>query len=93
MGALFFPAISSAMGSLLKYTLPRSWVLSEKLTGSKGLLKEQWGRSLIGGCLFVVLKDAVLLYCKWRKARDFGKRKVLEWAPPKEKKAGRTAVR
>lgn len=80
MGALFFPAISSVMGSLLKNTLPRSWL---GFGQSRGLLKEQWGRSIVGGCLFVVLKDAVLLYCKWRKARDFGKRKVLDWVPPK----------
>lgn len=83
MGALFFPAISSVMGSLLKNTLPRSWL---GFGQSRGLLKEQWGRSIVGGCLFVVLKDAVLLYCKWKKARDFGKRKVLDWVPPKNQK-------
>jgi hypothetical protein len=49
------------------------------ITGHKGLLKEKWGRSLVGGCLFVVLKDAVMLYCKWKKARDFGKRRVRDW--------------
>jgi hypothetical protein len=46
---------------------------------TKGILKEKWGRSLVGGCLFVVLKDAVVLYCKWKKARDFGKRRVRDW--------------
>jgi hypothetical protein len=85
MGALFFPHISSLMGVLLKHSLPRSWTFSDRLLGStKGLLKEQWGRSLIGGCLFVVLKDAVMLYCKWRKARDFGKKIVLDYVPPKQ---------
>ncbi len=87
MGALFFPAVSSMMGSLLKYTLPRSWVTT-KFAGSRGLLKEQWGRSIVGGCLFVVLKDMVTLYCKWKKARDFGSRKILDYVP-KEKNGKR----
>jgi hypothetical protein len=26
-----------------------------------------------------VLKDAVTLYCKWRKARDFGKKRIEEF--------------
>lgn len=83
MGALFFPAISSVMGDLLKLTLPAKWVTKQpprwgvKVSG--GLLKEKWGRSIIGGCLFVVLKDAVTLYCKWKKARDFGKKRVLDY--------------
>jgi hypothetical protein len=88
LGALFFPAISSIMGTILKLTLPSHltsttttskgifWTTTEV---SKGLLKEKWGRSIVGGCLFVVLKDAVVLYCKWKKARDFGKRKVLDF--------------
>lgn len=83
MGALFFPAISSIMGDLLKIALPAKWVTKQpprwgvKVSG--GLLKEKWGRSIIGGCLFVVLKDAVTLYCKWKKARDFGKKRVLDY--------------
>ncbi len=89
MGALFFPAISSIMGDVLKYSLPPRFVentfhhtrfsgLTMKVA-SRGLLKERWGRSIVGGCLFVVLKDMITLYCKWRKARDFGKRKVLDY--------------
>jgi hypothetical protein len=27
----------------------------------------------------VVLKDAIVLYCKWKKARDFGKKKILDY--------------
>ena len=89
MGALFFPAISSIMGDILKYSLPTRFVentihhtrfsgLTMKVA-SRGLLKEKWGRSIVGGCLFVVLKDVITLYCKWKKARDFGKRKVLDY--------------
>lgn len=83
MGALFFPAISSLMGDLLKVALPAKWVTKQPnrwgVRISDGMLKEKWGRSIIGGCLFVVLKDAITLYCKWKKARDFGKKKVLDY--------------
>ncbi|KAK0104907.1 hypothetical protein ONS95_005171 [Cadophora gregata] len=74
MGALAFPAISSAMGEIVNM-LPLKW--KDRIGG--GLLREKWGRSVVGGCLFVVLKDMVTLYCKWRKARDFGKRKVMDY--------------
>jgi len=88
IGALFFPAISALMGDILKYALPSKWVtkgisgvslkLGSKSLG-KGMLQEKWGRSIIGGCLFVVLKDVVVLYCKWKKARDFGKKKIVDY--------------
>jgi hypothetical protein len=85
MGALFFPAVAAAMGEVLKISLPAKWVgrgVGVRV-GAKGLLMEKWGRSLVGGCLFVVLKDVVTLYCKWRKARDFGKRRVVDWVGKK----------
>lgn len=80
-GALAFPAISSVAGDLLGMALPAKFVGSNINVrfGSKGLLKEKWGRTIVGGCLFVVLKDVVTLYCKWKKARDFGKRKILDY--------------
>jgi len=85
MSALFFPAISSLVGDLLKHTLPSKWILKSSwmANGKGGLLQEKWGRTLIGGCLFVVLKDAVVLYCKWKKAKDFGKKKVLDYVKGK----------
>jgi len=93
MGALFFPAISSLMGDLLKHTLPKRWVtkpflldiiaspMKKRALPATGLLQEKWGRSLVGGCLFVVLKDALILYVKWKRARDQGKRRVLDYHP------------
>jgi hypothetical protein len=98
MGALFFPAISSIMGDILKYTLPRTWVTKqgERLglrfgiragDGPKGFLQEKWGRTILGGCLFVVLKDAVTLYCKWKKAQYFGKRRILDYAGERKGKS------
>jgi len=91
MGALFFPMISSMVGDLLKVALPSRWV--DKGVGLRlaskdgGLLKEKWGRTLVGGCLFVMLKDVVTLYCKWRKAKDFGRRKVLDYVGKKKGRA------
>lgn len=83
MGALFFPTVAAFMGDILKHALPAHWVgrgLGLRYAGrSPGLLKEKWGRTIVGGCLFVVLKDVVTLYCKWKKARDFGKRKVMNY--------------
>jgi len=86
MGALAFPAISSVVGDLLNFALPAKLVgrgVYMKI-GPKGLLKERWGRTIIGGCLFVVLKDVVTLYCKWKKAKDFGKRKIIDYVKPGE---------
>lgn len=84
MGALFFPAISSLMGDLLYRVLPAKSVgrgIGVRIAG-RGLLKEKWGRTVVGGCLFVVLKDIVTLYCKWKKAKNFGKRKVVDYVGP-----------
>lgn len=78
IGAIFFPRISSLMGQLLKRALPKQWTGA----GKQGFLNEQWSRTLVGGCAFVVLKDALLLYCKWKKARDFGKKRVLDYVRP-----------
>jgi hypothetical protein len=72
-GALSFPLISSIMGTLLAHG-----PFGYKLKGS-GILQKKWGRTLVGGCLFVVLKDALTLYCKWKKAENFGKRKILDY--------------
>ncbi|ELR07764.1 hypothetical protein VC83_01129 [Pseudogymnoascus destructans] len=85
IGALFFPAVSSLMGDLIFRTAPSTWVMkpvkkfSLQQQQATGLLQEKWGRSIVGGCLFVVLKDALTLYCKWRKAKHQGKRKVLDY--------------
>ncbi|OBT46003.1 hypothetical protein VE00_03728 [Pseudogymnoascus sp. WSF 3629] len=85
IGALFFPAVSSLMGDLIFRTAPSTWVMkpvkkfSLQQLQATGLLQEKWGRSIVGGCLFVVLKDALTLYCKWRKAKHQGKRKVLDY--------------
>ncbi|KAF2133099.1 hypothetical protein P153DRAFT_381542 [Dothidotthia symphoricarpi CBS 119687] len=94
LGALIFPSIAAAMGELLRYTLPTSWVLPPSgasasswlggwaRVGGKagkptGFLQTRWGRSLVGGCLFVGLKDAVLLYVRWKVAQNHRRRTIL----------------
>ena len=85
LGALLFPAIAGISGELLKVVLPRAWTSAPGLSSrggriaARGLLQEKWGRSLVGGCLFVVLKDTVMLYVRWKMAQMHRKRKVLDW--------------
>lgn len=89
LGALVFPAISASMGSLLKYALPKSWTTASSSIlerGRPGLLQTRWGRSVVGGCAFVVLKDVLLLYCRWKLSQTHRKRKVLNYDKSKANK-------
>ncbi|KAK4547687.1 hypothetical protein LTR36_000644 [Oleoguttula mirabilis] len=92
LGALLFPTIAGMSGELLKLLLPRAWTTISPLASSglgggggrfssaaRGLLREKWARSLVGGCLFVVAKDAVVLYVRWKMARMHRGRRVLDW--------------
>lgn len=76
-GALILPGISFVMGEALRYLLPAQWT-TFRWRRPSGFLQLQWGRSLVGGCLYVVLKDAVRLYSKHRKAAAMGTRKVKD---------------
>lgn len=89
LGALVFPAISASMGGILKLVLPRTWTTPSSLVekGRPGLLQTRWGRSVLGGCIFVLLKDALLLYCRWKLAQTHRKRKILNY--DRTKKPGR----
>jgi hypothetical protein len=65
------------------------WISTGGKAGSKsrptGFLQTRWGRSLVGGCLFVGLKDAVLLYVRWKMAQNHRKRRVLDHTPRERK--------
>ncbi|CEL07955.1 Putative RING finger domain protein [Aspergillus calidoustus] len=88
LGALAFPAISATMGGLLKYVLPKSWTTVSVLErGRPGLLQTRWGRSVIGGCVFVLFKDALVLYCRWKLAQTHRRRKVLNYDRAKKQVA------
>lgn len=90
IGALLFPTISATMGALISLCLPRSWTTKPAPPGfwaragpSTGLLQSRFGRSVVGGCLFVVLKDAVVLYSRFRLAQGHRQRRVLDWGEGK----------
>lgn len=75
VSALILPGVSFAMGELLRLALPKAWTTSG-LYRRPGLLHQQWGRSLVGGCLYVVLKDAVRVYTKYRRVSAMDNRRV-----------------
>lgn len=92
MGALVFPSISAAMGALLQVALPRSWTTPPGRWDRypAGFLQSRFGRSIVGGCLFVVLKDTLMLYSRYRLAQDHKRRRVVDYDAKKGKKAGAT---
>ncbi|RYP79078.1 hypothetical protein DL771_000056 [Monosporascus sp. 5C6A] len=75
-GALLWPGLCYSMGELMRLVLPRSLVTRPALGRNTGILQERWGRSLVGGCLFVVLKDVFSLYVKYRRAMNRPHRKI-----------------
>jgi hypothetical protein len=90
LGALAFPAVSAIMGDALRVFLPASWVTLG--TGPRAkptrFLQTRWGRCIAGGALFVVLKDAVALYVRWKMAQNHRQRKVVDYDKSKAKKRG-----
>ncbi|KAI5917450.1 hypothetical protein F4810DRAFT_45759 [Camillea tinctor] len=75
-GALLWPGVCYGAGELLRTLLPSRLVTRPASGPNTGLLQERWGRSLIGGCLFVVLKDVFFLYVKYRKIMNRPYRKI-----------------
>tara|TARA_R110002003_G_scaffold121_15_gene10770 strand:+ start:13371 stop:15050 length:1680 start_codon:yes stop_codon:yes gene_type:complete len=71
------------------------WISTGGRVGTKGrptgFLQTRWGRSLVGGCLFVGLKDAVLMYVRWKMAQNHRRRKILDF-DPKDRRGGRTGA-
>lgn len=77
-GALWFPSLAALSGEFLKLCLPRSWITSPRREPT-GLLQTKWGRSIVAGCMFVVLKDAMRIYCRWRMAVSYRERRVKDY--------------
>ncbi|KAJ4361427.1 hypothetical protein N0V85_009407 [Neurospora sp. IMI 360204] len=91
VSSLLFPFISYGMGELLRLSLPRSWTSPPKPIvtsgffkrgtimqgGPGGLLQQRWGRSLAGGCLFVVIRDVFELYAKYRNVQVMKGRRIV----------------
>lgn len=81
MGALAFPAVAAGMGGLISVLLPYSWRVPPGYWDRRnpGFLQSRFGRSVVGGCLFLFLKDTLSLYSKYRLAQDHLQRKVLDY--------------
>ena len=81
IGALVFPFVSYYVGELLKYNLPTTWVKPPGYWDkwNKGILQTRYGRTIVGGCLFVVLKDTLFLYSKYSMAQNHKQRRVLNF--------------
>ena len=89
IGALLFPTISAVVGAILKLSLPRTWTTPSGDRHRPGLLQTRWGRSIVGGCLFVVLKDTLVVYSRYRLAQDHKKRRVLDYDRKRRKGNGK----
>lgn len=78
--ALLLPVISCAAGEVLRLALPQSWTAASTQyrwrSQRLGLLQQQWGRSLVGGCMYVVLKDMLRVYAKSRKVKGMKNRRI-----------------
>lgn len=87
-----FSLLTSGSGSGSTSSLWTSWLGLGIFAPVKspGLLQQRWGRSVVGGCLFVVLKDALMLYVKWRMARMQRERRVLDYDKGKGKDKGKS---
>ncbi|KAL9025323.1 MAG: hypothetical protein Q9196_005830 [Gyalolechia fulgens] len=81
IGALAFPAVAAGMGGLISIFLPRTWRTPPSLWDRRppGFLQSRFGRSVVGGCLFLFLKDTLSLYSKYRLAQDHLHRRVLDY--------------
>ncbi|KAL0936295.1 ring finger domain-containing protein [Colletotrichum truncatum] len=77
---LLLPVISAGVGELIRLALPKHLTTPAGGFGRfkvrTGLLQDQWGRNLVGGCMYVVLRDAFRLYTKYRMAQNKPLRKV-----------------
>lgn len=82
--ALILPTVSATMGGALKLALPLAWT-TRLGKGRPGLLQTRWGRSVLGGCLFVVLKDMIVLYSRWKLVQTHRRRRILDYDPKRPK--------
>ncbi|RYC64537.1 hypothetical protein CHU98_g1685 [Xylaria longipes] len=75
-GALLWPGVCYGAGEVLRRLLPSRFVTKPWSGPPTGLLQERWGRSLVGGCLFVVLKDVFFLYVKYKRMMNRPYRRI-----------------
>lgn len=81
VSALILPGLCHIMGEVMRSSiLPVSWTSPldawYRYPRRPGLFQYQWGRSLVGGCIFVVIRDLVRVYSKHRRAANMDHRRV-----------------
>ncbi|EPS38761.1 hypothetical protein H072_7496 [Dactylellina haptotyla CBS 200.50] len=79
VGALLFPGVVASMGGLLG-----------KIPFIRKILPERFHRNILGGCLFVLIKDIFTLYYKYKRAKQRRSREILNYqkrAPRREANA------
>ncbi|KAM3441643.1 hypothetical protein MY4824_001421 [Beauveria thailandica] len=98
VSALILPGVSFAAGEALRLVLPKEWTTASRRNpwtrssstvaggGRPGLFQQQWGRSLVGGCLFIVLRDMLRVYTKTRKVAALSNRRVKNVDRPRRLK-------
>ncbi|KAK6527069.1 hypothetical protein TWF281_010263 [Arthrobotrys megalospora] len=68
VGALLFPGVVAGMGGLLG-----------KIPLIRKMLPERFHRNILGGCLFVLIKDIFTLYYKYKRAKQRRSREIMNY--------------
>ncbi|CAG8235900.1 unnamed protein product [Penicillium salamii] len=78
--AFVMPALFGGMGDLLNLVLSTDWTIGSSDVGGRQitLLQSRGGRSIIGGCIFICLKDALILCCTWYFCKSRRKCKIFD---------------
>ncbi|KAK6347169.1 hypothetical protein TWF696_007246 [Orbilia brochopaga] len=69
VGALLFPGVVASMGGILG-----------RIPLIRKVLPERFHRNILGGCLFVLIKDIFTLYYKYKKAKQRRTREIVNYA-------------
>lgn len=93
VSALTFPIVCWGAGEVLRHALPTAWVTRPPSDrAATGLLQEQWGRSLVGGAVFIVARDMLNLYTKHRRVEVRKQRKIRNVPRRRSKTHGSTGT-
>ncbi|EWC43801.1 hypothetical protein DRE_07310 [Drechslerella stenobrocha 248] len=68
VGALLFPGVVASMGGLLG-----------RIPLIRKVLPEKFHRNILGGCLFVLIKDIFTLYYKYKRAKQRRSREIVNY--------------
>ncbi|KAK7191335.1 hypothetical protein DPSP01_003047 [Paraphaeosphaeria sporulosa] len=90
LGTFIFPGLAGTFGEVLRIALPKSWVTPPSSGKPTGFLQNRWARSIVAGCLLVGLKDAFVLYARWKTAQNHRQRKVLDYDGSKGKRKNKS---